>query len=618
LCETAKRGRAGVLKGNRKSESVNGMVLENEILNFLPWLLDGAYYLALVVAVLLGVSVFFGYLIAAIRHGPAAGLLVIQRVVVTGAMDAISTSPRRIFALAWLSFKESVGQRLIVVFVLFLMILMIAGWYLDPNASLSLSVLLGGSTFLVLLLALLLSAFSLPGDIKSRTIYTIVTKPVRCGEIVLGRVLGFTAVGTLFLAASGSLSYVFVVRSINHTHEIKPGDLSAVENTNQLQGQTTKTQDHTHAVPIDADGTGIADVQHGHWHEVNKTDSGYEVGPPLGALAARVPIHGRLSFVDRKGKQADKGISVGKEWTYRSYIAGSSLATANWEFKSLNEEQFRTPEGSLTSLPISLKISVFRTHKGKIEHGILGSITLRNPETQLTSGITTFRAKEFVLHEIDIPRRQIDADDRNRAIDIFDDLMSDDGRIEIIIRCEEEGQYFGMAQADVYLRSRDASFALNFIKGYLGIWLQMVIVIALGVMFSTLLSAPVTVMATLTSIVMGMFASYILKLANGPDYGGGPIESGIRLWTQRNMTSPLAPGTGTTIVETADSIYLFVLWMVISLLPDLTKFNGSNYVTQGFNVPADLLVQQVLSSAVYLSLVCVIGYFFLKTREVAR
>jgi hypothetical protein len=46
---------------------------------------------------------------------------------------------------------------------------------------------------------LLISAFSLPTDFKSKTIYTVVTKPVRAGDIVLGRIVGFTIVGTLML-----------------------------------------------------------------------------------------------------------------------------------------------------------------------------------------------------------------------------------------------------------------------------------------------------------------------------------------------------------------------------------------------------------------------------------
>ena len=79
-----------------------------------------------------------------------------------------------------------------------------------------------------------------------------------------------------------------------------------------------------------------------------------------------------------------------------------------------------------------------------------------------------------------------------------------------------------------------------------------------------------------------------------------------------------APGTGTTIVETADKVYLFALWVVINLLPDFTKFNDTKFVAEGFNVPAGLVVQHVFSAAAYLSMVCVLGYFFLKTREVAR
>ena len=175
-----------------------------------------------------------------------------------------------------------------------------------------------------------------------------------------------------------------------------------------------------------------------------------------------------------------------------------------------------------------------------------------------------------------------------------------------------------MAHADVFLRSQDASFAINFIKGYLGIWLQMVIVVSLGVMFSTLLSAPVTMMATSASIVMGMFSDYVYTLSRGPDYGGGPIESAVRLHTQNNMTSPLAPGTGTTIIKTADDVYLFALRLVNYVLPDFTRYNDSEYVVKGFNVPASLLAQHLLLAAAYVPLVCLFGYFFLKTREVAR
>ena len=75
-------------------------------------------------------------------------------------------------------------------------ILAFAIWFLDPKsndpATLYLSFVLTATTYLILIMALFLSAFSLPADIKSHTIYTIVTKPVRPCEIVLGTDLGFS------------------------------------------------------------------------------------------------------------------------------------------------------------------------------------------------------------------------------------------------------------------------------------------------------------------------------------------------------------------------------------------------------------------------------------------
>ena len=103
-----------------------------------------------------------------------------------------------------------------------------------------------------------------------------------------------------------------------------------------------------------------------------------------------------------------------------------------------------------------------------------------------------------------IPRKLTDPN--GKKLDLFKDLV-DDGKVEIWLQCVDDAQYFGVAQADMYLRAGDASFAVNFAKGYLGIWLQMLLVISFGVMFSTFLSGPVAMMATLASLVVGFCAN---------------------------------------------------------------------------------------------------------------
>ena len=84
-----------------------------------------------------------------------------------------------------------------------------------------------------------------------------------------------------------------------------------------------------------------------------------------------------------------------------------------------------------------------------------------------------------------------------RDVDVFEDLAAE-GRLEIWIQCSDSGQYFGMAPADVYILEADAPFWWNFVKGYMGIWLQMLLVTTFGVMFSTFLSGAVAMMATLS------------------------------------------------------------------------------------------------------------------------
>ena len=126
------------------------------------------------------------------------------------------------FAAAWWSCSR-----------VFIVLLLFAGWYLDREsidpARLYLDFVLTATSYLVLLLALFLSSQSLPADIKNHTIYTVVTKPVRASEVVLGRIVGFTAVTTFLLVVMGLISYVFVERGLAHTHQLTAADLEPIK-----------------------------------------------------------------------------------------------------------------------------------------------------------------------------------------------------------------------------------------------------------------------------------------------------------------------------------------------------------------------------------------------------
>ncbi|MCA9246164.1 MAG: hypothetical protein KDA42_03585 [Planctomycetales bacterium] len=606
------------------------MVIETDILNFWDWLAVGSderapalLQFVVTIVVLALVGLLFGFLIAAVRHGPIAAGDLVYRVLRRAAGELFRISPRRVWALARLSVKESLRKSVLASLIVFGVLLVFAPWFLGSESrepvKLYLSFVMTASMYLTLLIALLLSTFSLPADIKSKTIYTVVTKPVGAHEIVLGRILGFTIIGTVLLAIMGAGGYVFVIRSLRHTHTIAVADLAEAKASGVQRGLSSRDMGHRHEATVDKDGH--VDVQSaiGHWHDVagEPENGAYVTSSPADMYRARVPIYGKLRFKDRNGADKDRGVSVGNEWGYRSYIDGGTSATAIWTFDSLREEEY--PDG----LPLELSLRVFRTYKGDIERGILGSLVVVNPTTGLRSDIRTFRAQDFHIDEQTIPRklprrRQDMKPGLSEELDLFDDLVDEEGRVEIWIQCVEPAQYFGAAQADCYIRTRDGLFWVNYWKGLSGTWAQMVLIVCFGVMFSTFLSGPVALFATAGCFILGTFRDFIIKVATGGIEGGGPVEAMIRTFTQQNMTSELEAGGANALIETLDSPLKALMHGLVYVLPDFSSYSQVNWVAYGYNIPWNLIAQNLMAGFAYLLGAFIAGYLFLRSGEVAK
>jgi len=611
------------------------MVLEDPALPFFTWLLPnsgglGALLTFLITSLVVGLAgVVLGYLMLAFQYGPVEAFFRVMKIVLDGIVDLARISPRRVWAMTTLAFKESIRLHVLVTFAIFLLILLFAGWFLDTSsdhpAKLYLSFVIPWSTFLILLLALMLSTFSIPNDIKNRTIFTVMTKPVVAWEIILGRIFGFVGVCTMLLAVMCLVSFIFVVRGLAHRHEIDPDEMLAVveaegdESTGRV-GPTSYNRRHRHEkTEVDAQGQGFSDMVQDHRHPVVRTEDGeYHVGQAKGNLTARVPIYGKLHFLDRKGRPSAEGVNVGNEWAYRSFVEGRTNAAAIWRFKGIDESDF--PDNKL---PLEMTIRVFRTHKGEITRGVIGSITLHNPNPakRLQSRPIQFESQEFAIHPIDIPRnlKAPQEDGTTRDIDLFRDLV-DNGELEIRIQCEESQQYFGMAQPDLYLRASDGWFSANFAKTYFSIWCQMVLVIAYGVLLSVVLSGAVAFICTLGTIVFGIFSWFITDVASGIAPGGGPTEAAYRIWTQDNLTSRLEESVSplwSMIMKGFDAVVMFLMSCVVAVVPEYWRFDTSDYVVEGFRIPLNVITQQGVTTFAFVMVIACLGYFLLKSREIA-
>ena len=204
----------------------------------------------------------------------ASGPTAVMARVWQGLHDFLGISSRRIWAIALLTIKEAVRRKALFVFVVFAALVMFAGWFLESDLRADLQVknavsfALTTISWLTLPVVLLLSCWGLPEDIRLRSIHTIVTKPVRRNEIVMGRILGFSVVASLIVSLMGFVGYVWIRRQVPNNAE----------------------------------------------------------------LVCRVPVYGTLGFLDREGNLTDKGINTGDIWEFRSYIEGGTKSSAIYKF----------------------------------------------------------------------------------------------------------------------------------------------------------------------------------------------------------------------------------------------------------------------------------------------
>jgi len=578
------------------------------------WLFQqGALFNGVLLAMILSVLGFlFGYIVSVFKHGPSEGFLKVSQIIgQLFTVDLPKMSARRIYAVAKLAVKESIRKKVLVLVGIFVVGMMFAGWYLDPNAEyparLYISFVLTATTYLVLLMALFISCFSIPADIKSRTIYTITTKPVRPLELFLGRVFGFTAIGTFVLAIMGLLSYIFVVRGLDHDHEVVSLDPTGRSGENSFDTR------HRHTFTLNAEGRGTTNEVKGHRHIVTKVGDKAVVGGPIDDLTARIPIYARgLSFTGRDGEK-NEGYNVGYMSEYQKYIEGDSLSRAVWRFEGVDKTLFKDV------ILYDLTISAFRTYKGDIVTPVGGLIHFRSTDGRVKSEDEPFKVKEFQVDRRSV-RTKLKGfiEDKPADLDFFNDIAAD-GSFEVVIRCQDRGQYLGMAAADIYLRPADLQFWWNFVKGYISIWLQMFIVICFGTMFSTFLSGPVAVIATVAALILGFFGFFVDDLVKNTSKGGGPIESLIRLPTQ--MGSQIELELGNEKLQSA--IFMLDRGLVTAVsrlkdaVPNFSQLDTSNFVAYGYNIFGGLLGRHLTIAFCYFVLTALVSYFFLKTREMA-
>jgi ABC-type transport system involved in multi-copper enzyme maturation permease subunit len=497
---------------------------------------------------------------------------------------------RRVFAIAKLSFKEAVRRRVLYVFGLLLVVFLFGSWFITSRPADQLrtyvNVVFFVMSFLLLVASAIISAFSIPADIKQQTIHTVVTKPVERFEIVLGRFLGFLALMTLALIVMTSLSLVYILRGVNPE--------AAAE-----------------------------------------------------SLKARHPLYGELAFENVPPRSDGKAINVGREWEYRSYITYRSdnrdaAQAAHWDISGLPAAW----SGLQQPVTVEYTFDVFRTTKGKEGADVTcffsfetwrssraGRKAYRDERKNSTDPQLLDRlAEKYGYHEEPAqPVTDFRTQDLRVPAGLFRNALGAApdaplaAQLRVRVTCNTRSQYVGMAKHDLFLRLDSGQgdvwlFALNFYKAAFGLWLQIALVIALSVVLSTYLHGVNTLLVTVSLFVGGFSHDFIKGVAYNPGATVGPLES-MRMLLNRQVVSvktTQSDSAGDRFVNVGDEAFRWMVRRILNVLPDMDRYGGSaQYLAEGFNIPAEQLLLTALMLLGYLIPWFVLAYYLLRWREVA-
>ena len=154
----------------------------------------------------------------------------------------------RIWAVALVAFRQGMRMRLWILVPLAILILMVADLSaprFDPvfdgiPAAVSTSLLV--MTVLAVIAGIFLATYSLPAEMETKIVQSVVTKPVSRGELVAGKMVGMALLLGAMLAAVGVGAYIYVtvragsIRTLAarrlveaRPHAVHPADLNALE-----------------------------------------------------------------------------------------------------------------------------------------------------------------------------------------------------------------------------------------------------------------------------------------------------------------------------------------------------------------------------------------------------
>lgn len=502
--------------------------------------------------------------------------------------DVFRLSFRRVYAIAKFAIMEAVRKKVLWVFLMLGIVVLFASWFITTENKKDqwgqyTNLVFYVITTIVLVTSSILACFSLPTDIKQQTIFTVTTKPVQTVEIIFGRILGLVCLMSFVLLVSGAISIIYVARGVDP------------EVASQIRARNVQYCNALLFHDISPQGTPVI--------------------------------------------KARGGENIGRTWDYFQYLSGGTGQEAVWYFKNLPTslaqnrlirleatfDIFRTSKGGTDRFEQGVAVQFYFVNGSKWKNNFEAYRNARDPKTNLPLSADE-KARIFGYYELEKPARVFDEGEPT-YVSFPSSILADstpDTVLEVHVMCNSSSQYLGTAEKNLYLIIDESNWIVNYFKALLCIWMYMILVVTLGVVASTYLNAPISLLLTIMIVIMGQpdILNYI-KEESLPDDpitrpGGRLFEASLRLINKDNLVAPLADNAATRTAVALDGSVRYVFKLVHSALPELDIYDRKMFISEGYNIPSKELAATFIKLMLYIFPCLLVGYFLLHGRELAN
>ena len=371
-----------------------------------------------------------------------------------------------IWAVATNTIKQALRMKIAAVFIILLLILLpVMGTAMTGDGTMKgrlqtfISYGLSLTSFLLCLLTIVVSIYSLTSDIQQRQIYTVITKPVRRFQLLFGKLLGVILLDVALLALFSAIIYAVAIY-IPTYFNANEADLIQLDN----EFYTARNG----LIPAEVD-----------------------VSPEVLEAYDKLKKSGRLPEDVPREKIIARLTEDQRRWK-RAAVPGQQLI---WEFQKVK------PLDPKQSLFIRFKYDVSVNPPDLNVYGIwtVGDYRQIKYGTKIETPIRNFDRKDLIrtFHEIEVPANVV-AEDGYLAVGFLNVPMNN----TVVIFPPEDGLEV-LYEAD--------TFTGNFIRAVLLILFRLIFLACLGIFASTFLSFPVAILLCLVVFFTATVSGFCLE-----------------------------------------------------------------------------------------------------------